>query len=118
MADHQVARHWDPERSKPGHNLLLVSSSGDNDVEAGLADGTCGWLGPNIKPPHRHDKHVTDAFDRHIADVEQNGPLVHGRAGEDRCRCYFCRHGQTPAEMHGQGSTGSAPYSSESGDAL
>lgn len=125
MVDHHVASHWDPERSKPDHNLMLASTSGDDyrtqtlhccgvdnpyDVVAGRAHGTCGWVSPRIKPARWQEKHITDAFERHVADVEQNGQLVHGRAGEERCRCYYCRHGQTPEEMHGQGSTGSAPY--------
>lgn len=114
MVDHQVARHWDQELSQAGHNLMRASSSGDDykaetlhctgtanpyDVEESRADSTCGWLGPRIRPGRWHEKHIGEAFERHVADVAENGPIVHGR-GAGRCECYYCRRGQTPVEMH------------------
>src|SRR5689334_13894457 len=109
MVNHRVTSVWDEALSRPGHNLLLARSSGDNyrsatlhctgrahpyDVEDGRADSDCGWIGPNIKPGRWHEKHIGDAFGQHVADVTENGPIVHGGKGTGRCRCYYCRMGK------------------------
>lgn len=95
--------------SRPGHNALLVRSSGDNyrsitvacaggaghpyDIEEGLADNDCGWHGPNIRPARWQEKHVHEAFALHVAQVAEFGPIQHGdeRNYPDICRCSWCR---------------------------
>lgn len=109
MADHQINNFWDEELSRPGHNAILTRSSGDNYksitvgcfggaghpylVEEGEADDDCGWSGPHIRPGRWQEKHVREAFERHIAHMTTSGPIDHGAEDNypDVCQCSWCR---------------------------
>ncbi len=131
MGQQEVKYYFEQALSRPGHNLMTAATSGDSyrsatlhctgtahpyDVEEGRADSTCRWLGPNIKPGRWHDKQLREAFEAHVADVEANGPIVHGAPGAGRCRCYECRHGQTYDEMKATDQPATGSETNPSGD--
>ncbi len=109
MVNHQVNSFWDAEISQPGHQALLVRSSGDGgkevlvrcvgtdgqpyDVEEGVTEDACGWHGPRFRAGRWQAKHVGEAFAQHVVQVAEHGPIEHGRAGNcpDVCRCSWCR---------------------------
>jgi hypothetical protein len=122
----KVNAFWDRDISQPGHAAVLVRASGDNyksvsvqcwgsahpyAVENGDAEDDCGWTGATIRPGRWQEKHVSEAFERHVAYVVERGPIRHGAEGSypDVCRCSPCRLQVPPSTT--------APYAGGAADA-
>lgn len=93
MSDHTAHDYHDPEMATPGHNSLIVYVH--QTRQTGLHCDDCGWFaGSRVGRPGRwREKHMREAWDRHIAHAATGAVLVHGTAAnvtEKVCHCVTC----------------------------
>lgn len=92
--------HGNPDEFPPvpGHTSLLAYIEqtriyGLHCHDDANADGGCGWSGGSFRPDRWRDKHMSEAWAKHLEFVNAGGVIEHGKASNvtDRiCDCVNC----------------------------
>lgn len=91
MTNHTSTEHHDPELSAPGHTAVIIHVHQTGGL--GLHCEEDGWFGGGFRPARWREKHMREAWEKHLAHAATGAVLVHGTAAnviERVCRCVRC----------------------------
>jgi hypothetical protein len=96
MSNHTASYYHDPDMAIPGHmsGLVYVHQTKMIGLHCGgeQEDG-CGWFGGSFHPGRWREKHMREAWQRHVDLMTAGGVIEHGRASNvDKkvCQCGRC----------------------------
>jgi hypothetical protein len=97
MSNHTTSTSHDSTMAIPGHNshLVHVHETRETGLHCGGELDGCGWYaGSGVGRRERWaEKHMRDAWQRHVDFVQAGGVIRHGRAAnvdEGVCHCASC----------------------------
>ncbi|HEY1394987.1 hypothetical protein [Roseateles sp.] len=91
MSNHTSHELVDTEHSVPGHTFTVVYVHQTRSM--GLHCEEDGWFGGSFRPDRWRDKHMTEAWQKHLDHAATGAVIEHGRAEnvtEKICVCVTC----------------------------
>ena len=91
MGNHTRVDSTDPALSVPGHTAHTVYIIETRQI--GLHCDEDGWFGGSFRPDRWREKHMREAWDRHVAHAATGAVIKHGLASnvaEKICVCVSC----------------------------
>lgn len=96
MGNHTVSYYHDPAMAIPGHNshLVYVQETRETGLHCGGELAGCGWFAGDVRRGRWFEKHLGEAWQRHVDFVQAGGVVRHGRPAnvdEGICHCVSCK---------------------------
>lgn len=91
MSNHTAHDYIDQDLSVPGHTATIVYVHQTRGM--GLHCHEDGWYGGGFRPDRWRDKHMAEAFKRHVQHAATGATITHGLAAnvtDKICLCVTC----------------------------